>query len=187
MEEERTEEVVVEEDKKTEDEGPTAFDLIMDRFKSIEERLTPKVEETKEEDKNLGFDPSRIVEESGKAGQQGFLTLRRVEAELRKEFAGELQDEQLEEILGTLAGMPIGQLNDTVKGKGHMAMGYAHIGAAYKKGKLKTNTTKTAVTPIGEESPRGDSEASGMLDKFKQMYGEPNEAQKKRLLGYMGG
>jgi hypothetical protein len=173
------------------DSGPTALDLLLKRFDDIENRLNTAPQESEDivyrEDPNYGFDPQRIVQESrnqgAEAGTKGYLTLRKAEADLRKEFGDVLGESQIEEIVATLSSMSHDALVDTVSNRqGHIAMAYAHVGAAYKQGKLKSGGSPKA-TPVGGDAPRSGDPAMSALEEFEKMYGKvKSKSQRERIV-----
>lgn len=179
---------------KTED-GPSPMDVIMRRFDEINNELreaAKRLPEPKEpeEDKpieKVGFDPDQIVAASGQAAQTSFMTLRKAESELRATFGDELTEKQYNDIVSQLAALPSSQLRETVsKREGHLAMGYAHLGMAFKAGTVRTKEKPSATkTTVGTEASREGDDSGKALSEFEKLYGKvTSKAQRERLSSF---
>lgn len=170
----------------------SGLDSVINELKALNEKLSAQQPDVaKAEDltpppppmpDEIGYDPKEIATVSGNIAVSAVMSLSRAERELRREFP-ELDDEAVEEVVNRLSSMSPVDIANIVRNNGHLAMGYAQLGAAYKGGKVKSKAKDEPpmVTPTGLNNSESQAVSEAEAE-FEKLYGKPkSKAQRERL------
>lgn len=176
---------------------PDPLDAVLQKLESLEARLPkdqeeeageelPVLPDIQPDDPTYGFDPERIVEGAAEQAKATFIALESVKADLLERFGGDLPEEDIAQILRTLATMPYSAMKDAVQRQGHILMGYAKLGEAYKGGKLQQK--KPAIKPMPATAASADaSKSNPLVQHFESVFGPiKSKRQLRRLLAEYG-
>lgn len=183
------------EEEKQEEEEPTAVDLLLEKLDKISDKLGKdkddeepqqqqgiQIPDVEPDDPTYGFDPEKIVEGATERAKATFVALNIVQKDLKERFGEDLPEEELDQIVATLASLPFNTLKETVSKQGHVLMAYAKVGEAYKSGKVQPKR-KVGPKPMPSQSGSAVEGNDPLVEYFESIFGPVrSKKQLQRLL-----